>query len=824
MSPKTDYMFVLDGSWVRLREALPTAVLCGILLGGVASAAGWLVATPIAFAVTLLGLFPSRGVFPSVVRLAIESHERQGWVLPKAIKCPVSGVTAALLLAVAAATEWFGVAMLVLVPAAVLWNTARHAGTRKAWKAGYDCLFTYLCYPDPKYNIVGGWFAYWFPKVSRPRRVIRFAGLFVAAGAVVGLKVMEWRDGRGPVDISQAAALTAWVVLLPFTVIALLASPGVQILQLRRDALDAPTEWDRVTELVRQSTYEKDGLRLADHVFMGYLQSPHSDYWHPHKTIPTGMIDAPRPMLVHRSVIEGGHGQVCGRTQSGKSAISMVGLATQLIRGALHTTALAAVAGGATGLPPPTPRFTPILCVDLKGDLASFNKIRTECLKRGQPFHAFSLEHGMETSYFNAVAEFDTLGRPAIELAEAVANALSLFWGSEYGRAYFSAQHRDLLLDASHSYPRATTWGELYQRLLQKVDRDKHRDVFELISKARVLAEYPQLGKPPPGADVIRMRQVIEQGHCVYLWLPVHVASMSVRDVGKLAAYAFLGAARDAMKTGHKVKAYLMVDEFQCLTGDNMAVVLQQAAATGVSIVMANQAPSDLDMDSSHDLSSVVRTNVSWSCFHTINDADEMDRWIRASGETLTYLASYGNSWSSGSSSSGSSSSTSVSVNWSPVVHHRVNDDLLRQVNCTEGGAMVLIDADRRGGVRLYGVPHRLWMPWPVSRDEYRTLDSTPWPQAKPVASAPQPAVTTKPHAQVALDALDEFAKLDALFDSLRGQRAGGASQNPAKASPKAGSFPIAAAPSATSTRPEAKHRSLRDIGTASSSGPPESK
>lgn len=777
MRRKTDYMFVLGGSPVRLLDVLLATVAMAVALGAAAGFfAAWLGGLT-GWLVVLLAALAAAKSLSAVCSTVREHDERGGCRFPPISGRAPSSILMAGFVALGAALPGWGLIPLAGAAVfAVLWARRRTRATiRETWEQAGRALWIYLCYPDKRYAIIGGWFGIWTPESSMSARQWRLVWFIAPAAVVLGMRgAAALSLAPDPLPGSTGLGCIHALVCIccsPVIVRAILAPATSQLEHDRESAFDrGTTAWEACEALVRNSTYEEGECRLADHVFVGYLEPPHTAFWHPYATIPANMLPTSRPMVLHRQVVDG-HGQIIGKTQYGKTSIAMFALFLQLTRGPR----VAVVDGdgnpvlGLYGDPQSEEGpNAPTLIIDMKGDLSYFNAVREECARRGQPFHAFTLEQGLNSAYFSAIEEFDIDGRPSVELTELTANALSLYWGAVYGRAYYSAQHRDLLLDAFRSNPRPRTWAELQRRLLASLDRDKHRDVFELLSKVRVLAEYPQLGMPPPGADVIRMRQVLEEGHCVYFWLPASVAAMSVRDVGKLALYAFLTEARTLANAGRPRRSYIFIDEIQCLTGDNLAIVFQQCAGTKVTVVMANQSPRDLDTDTSNALSQVVRDNVSWRNVFSLNDVQEMDKWIRESGESLHYLASYGDSVSS----SDKGSSVTSSINWHPVVHRRLTEDLIRQVNYTRGASLLQVDRDGPSGVPLYGVAHRIWSPWPLAKAEYDRLASSPWPRApRPAPAAPTATVNTRSHERVGDDALAEFSALDDLFKSLRSQR-----------------------------------------------------
>lgn len=90
----------------------------------------------------------------------------------------------------------------------------------------------------------------------------------------------------------------------------------------------------------------------------------------------------------------------------------------------------------------------PIVIIDLKGDQALHNAIKSACQKAGRVCRSFTLEVGRVTSHFECLNDIFANPRRLIESVEMLLNALSLAHGSGYGRSYYTEQSRSLLLNS----------------------------------------------------------------------------------------------------------------------------------------------------------------------------------------------------------------------------------------------------------------------------------------------------------------------------------------------------------------------------------------
>ena len=357
---------------------------------------------------------------------------------------------------------------------------------------------------------------------------------------------------------------------------------------------DGRTEWQWYVDRVRHSqhtAWDPVGrpIREADHLFLG--AEPRAQF----------------PVLLHKAVLSE-HCYIVGDTGSGKTALGIMPLLLQLIRGFAVSTAAAdepavenppqskhdTVPAAAADADAPDGQaessrasfksdgFTempPMLILDLKGDNALFQTVKAEVEARRRAvgitdpadpryaFRFFTPEKGQDSHYFNPFESFRSEARTDIQLCHVFLDALSLNHGEGYGRSYYSRRNRALLSQALKRDPQSIS--ELATLLADAARKSRSKapalagedapdfglnhiqDTFELISTINALASYPKLATDTRDVrpeQVIHMPTLIEHRQVAYFWLPAIQESISVREIGKLALYCLLTAAIDRQR------------------------------------------------------------------------------------------------------------------------------------------------------------------------------------------------------------------------------------------------------------------------------------
>ena len=465
---------------------------------------------------------------------------------------------------------------------------------------------------------------------------------------------------------------------------------------------DGRTEWQWYVDRLRGSRHEATDpfgspVREADHLFLGV--EPVRQF----------------PVLLDRRILSE-HCYVNGQTGSGKTSLGLMPLLIQLIRGNLT----------ADGTPAPP---APIVIIDLKGDPALFHTARLEARARGQRFLFFTPEKGKTSYHFNPFSGFQSPSRTFIQLCQLFLDSLSLNHGEGYGRSYYSRRSRQALFDALNHPSAPQTFPELFEVLTEMSAREEYRDSYEVLSTIHALAQYPTLVTTSAqdraaAGTTINMQTVIEESQVVYFWLPSAIESITSREIGKLALFTLLSAAIDRQLEGRGTKqAWLFIDEFQRLAGENFRIVLEQARSFGLSAILSNQTLSDLK-NRDFDLRPTILTNTRVRMHFSLNDPAEIETLSRLSGEEVRLQRQWTRSeeLSRRLFRNRTVSETAVEgfknrLTTSDIL--AASDHPLEMILCVSRGS---------GCTQFGGLPVRVRTAWPVSAEEDRRRAGLPWP------------------------------------------------------------------------------------------------
>ena len=397
---------------------------------------------------------------------------------------------------------------------------------------------------------------------------------------------------------------------------------------VRRDA-EAPTEaalWEsRVATMQNsQDSTERDSLWLGVHEYGDYP------------------ILAPRRLLRE-------HAHILGDTGSGKTALGLAPMMTQLVRMA-----------GRDKRAGRQPQSS-IVVLDLKGDAALFQGMRQEAEEAGLPFKWFTNQYNHSTYVFNPFTQLHMKELAFYQRADVLLHALSLAYGTEFGQSYFGGMNREVFSRALAAFGNAIESFTQIDYVCKPGTRtatgkkfrltDQHyRDAAHFLTTIETLSRIPALNitnSAPEHAEfsgaaenAIDMANVIREPQVVYFYLKAGIETGIVQDIGRLALFSLLTAAvqKPHAQLGNH-QTYVFVDEFQQIVANNLEIILRQARSHGLAAILANQTISDLTTGRDVDLRPTVQANTRLKQYFASSDPNQRDMLVEASGETVYYMA-----------------------------------------------------------------------------------------------------------------------------------------------------------------------------------------
>jgi len=508
---------------------------------------------------------------------------------------------------------------------------------------------------------------------------------------------------------------------------------------------DGRTEWQWYLDRVRSSEHEAvdpmtNIVREADHLFLGI--EPHADI----------------PVYLDSAILKE-HCYIVGETGSGKTALGVIPILAQLIRGhkRANTSARpteeddpAFASLSATDSYTPCP---PIVILDLKGDSALFHSVRDEAKswadRTGRElqdvFQFFTPEPQKATYRFNPLSDFLSGERSLPQLTQLLLDSLALSHGEGYGRSYYTRRNRQLLnaalIEAKAKDELPKDIAGLYKLVehLARTRSAEFKDAFELISTLHSLSQYDAITHNPSlRRHTIHMPSVLQERQIAYFWLPAAIESVSVRELGKMAIFALISAAIDRQHTGKPYRqAYLVIDEFQRLTGENFKVILEQARSFGVANILANQTQGDLKTPDT-DLRPTIMTNTRAKFYFSLSDPDEVLALSQASGEEVAYMRSHSikTTWATkkdpDTGMSYPAPLSSETQSWAQSLKPRIiRNDVLR---VSDHPLEFMLQVSRGSGYTQFGgVPVPVRTTYPYHKAQYEDFLSRPWPSLEEI-------------------------------------------------------------------------------------------
>ena len=476
--------------------------------------------------------------------------------------------------------------------------------------------------------------------------------------------------------------------------------------ELRTGEAHARNPWDNRIERIFESRNPDE----REHLYLG--RSVYGDY----------------PVLLHRKLLER-HAHILGSSGSNKTSIGMAPLLSQIM----------------------AREDSSVLIIDLKGDMAFFECARREALWAGLPFRWFTNLTGRSSYVFNPL---DQSHLPLLTLnqqTQVTLQALSLEYGEDYGRGYYSAMMETVLAAYLGRFPEIRSFRDLNRYMTDPatlrtagLKDDDLLDSKALEVTVRRLAQLNALNlkqedlvdRPGVYERRINLPDVFATPQVVYFYLSAPQEPKTVSMIGKLALFTLLSAAAQ-FQQGERRQVYIFADEFQRLLSQSLEIFFEQARSMKLAFILANQDLSQLK-SKGVDIMTLVDSCTAFKQVFTAHDLNSMQLLEQISGEALYHLAG-----------------------WTEYVDRRVNErsdhvfaiehapdatvEQMAQVNVHEGqgprmerNTVIEVSADQFGSfvrfaqssgfTRFSGYVTPIISEYHVSEEEFRFRANAPWP------------------------------------------------------------------------------------------------
>ena len=436
------------------------------------------------------------------------------------------------------------------------------------------------------------------------------------------------------------------------------------------------------------------------------------------------------PIVVPRTVLNE-HAHILGDTGSGKTSVGVAGIVTQLLaRGDCS-----------------------VVVIDLKGDdHALFEGVRAGAAASGLPLQHFTNRVGRASHVFNPLAQRYMRELPTAARAEAVATALGLQYGRDYGRGFYADANLDLLTRGFVQAGDVGSFRDLDAVLAGRpagAGKDLLKDASHVVTLVRRLADSHALnaqagdGTPQSALDAaIDFADVFRSPRAVHLHLSAGVGTSTAAEIGRMALYALLYSAM-ASDDGPRTQTYVVVDEFQRIVAANLEMVMQLARSLNVGLILANQTMADLKQPGV-DLIPAVTANTRLRQDFAVSHGRDREELVKASGETVRYQASWIEKIAD---NFGLAASESIQPRL------RVNDLLL----ITDREARSLLQLTSGAGYAQYGgFSLAVQGGYTIPKAEFERRKNAPWP-------APTPETVAEGHRERTYGPPSRFAGMKAV-------------------------------------------------------------
>lgn len=310
------------------------------------------------------------------------------------------------------------------------------------------------------------------------------------------------------------------------------------------------------------------------------------------------------PWLLHQELLHT-HAHFLGGTGTGKTALGLIPLASQLIARADSS----------------------VVVIDLKGDRAMFWGAFVEAARANLPFRWFTIEPGCASYAFNPLTQRHEAERTVTARAQSLLTATGLHYGDGYGKGYYQAHSLDVFTEFLRTFRDIRSFAN-FSRYAEEhgsyaathTDRDEAHHLRMVLRQLAAVAPLNVTDGSRPAVrdevlrDAIDMTDVLTEKQVLYFHLPSMEEELTAKSVARLAMHSLVQAAKIASRKQRTVPVYTIVDEAQQVLGEKSKILLEMARSLGVYFVLAHQSLDQLKT-ADYDITSTIEACTTFKMF-----------------------------------------------------------------------------------------------------------------------------------------------------------------------------------------------------------------
>ncbi len=400
---------------------------------------------------------------------------------------------------------------------------------------------------------------------------------------------------------------------------------------------------------------------------------------------------------------------------------------------------------------------TSILYVDLSapnfGPLAAIKMFASQSQAMGKrpiPIKHFSIDVGSETFVFDLFTQPWWIAAGIPQKAAFLLSIWSILYCRASGNSFYSDAAYHVTQFVLKRNPNVTSWTELENAFHDafryakphEISINAKNDASQVLFVAARLAQIESLNSSPSWsnqvkANAISFEELLTKPSVVFASLSQMRQPLLSGEIGRLLISSVMYAAGTLHQTQRKTEVVIVLDGWQTMVADALDVLLTQAKALGIGVILCNENVSQLK-NGGMDLTCVVQGHATVQCWFQVNDLAGANELNRLGGKYRRWAISY---------TTDPNGNTRV-ANRREVIDDRVDQNLIAEVGSDRTRFFMRITKNH-GYAAFDDLIFVARMTYMISNEDYNNMCNSRWPRgtlgtisnayALPKSQVPQP-------------------------------------------------------------------------------------